>query len=137
MFRNLIIGVTAVVALALAQTHPSAVVHIYRYKLPIFKSTHPVVSCDTFPIVRIQNGRVYTMKISATQHTITVADAPTAVDLDAQPGKEYFVRVDYSPNAVFSGARPVLVPPEQGSQEIKSLKPLDEWYVEAATCGQP
>ncbi len=137
MFRNLIIGVTAAVALALAQTPQSAVVHIYRYKLDRFKTTHPLVSCDTFPVAHIQNGRVYTMKISAAQHTFTVADAPMGINIEAQAGKEYFIRLDYALNSAFSGARPVLVPAEQGRQEIRSLKPLDEWYVEAATCGQP
>jgi hypothetical protein len=121
-----------------AQVSPQATVHIYRYRLAVNQAAHPTVSCDTFPVVRIQNGRVYSMKVSAGRHTFTTVDGATGTPLDIEPGKEYFLRVDYTPNAVYvAHAALVLVPPEQGSVEIKKLRPLDGRFIEAATCGRP
>ncbi len=137
MTRRIILGAAAV-ALAFAQGKPAATVHIYRYKLNVGKAAHPMVSCDTFPIARLQNGRVYTMKVSAGKHSFTVADNPIGVDVKIEGGKEYFVRIDYPVNASFGvGATPVVVAPEQGAREVESLHPLDAWYIENATCGQP
>jgi hypothetical protein len=121
-----------------AQVQTEAIVHIYRYRLAVNQAAHPTVSCDAFPVVRIQNGRVYTMKVSAGRHIFTTVDNQTGVQVDVEPGKEYFVRVDYTPNAVYiAHAAPVLVPPEQGSREIKELRKLDGRFIEAATCGRP
>jgi hypothetical protein len=121
-----------------AQPQPQATVHIYREKLSAATAAHPTVSCDMFPVVRIQNGRVYSMKVSAGRHTFTTNADPTGIIVDAESGKDYFVRVDFTPNAKFRGAAsPVLVAPEQGRMEILKLRPLDLQYVEAATCGRP
>lgn len=131
------IGLLAAV-LAFAQPKPAGMVHIYRYKLSQGKASHPTVSCDAFPVARIQNGRVYTLKASAGRHSFTVADTPIGIDVDVEPGKDYFVRIDYPVNSSFAvGATPVLVAPEQGSKEIQKLQPLDGWFIEAATCGKP
>ncbi len=138
MARKTAIGILAA-ALAFAQSRPTATVHIYRYKLNTGKASHPGVSCDAFPIAKTENGRVFTIQVSAGRHSFTVADSvTTGIDVDAEPGKEYFVRIDYPVNSSFSvGAKPVLVAPEQGRKEIEKLRPLDPWYVEAATCGNP
>jgi hypothetical protein len=128
----------AMSAVCSAQVQTQATVHIYRSRLSVNQAAHPTVSCDAFPVVRIQNGRVYSMKVSAGRHTFTTVDDQTGVQVDIEPGKEYFVRVDYTANAVYFGhAAPVLVPPEQGSVEIKKLRPLDGRFIEAATCGRP
>jgi|GEM_PF-3249097 len=119
-------------------TQAQATVHIYRYRLSVGQAAHPTVSCDAFPVARIQNGRVYTMKVSAGRHSFTTVDYPAGIDVDIESGKEYFVRVDYPPNASFAvRATPVLVPPAQGREEIRKLRPLDGQFIEAATCGKP
>ena len=121
-----------------AQTPPQATLHIYRYRLSVGTTAHPTVSCDMFPVVRTQNGRVYTMKVSAGRHSVTTVDNPSGIQVDVEPGKEYFVRIDFSPNATFKkGANPVLVPPEQGRMETLKLRPIDGQYIEDATCGRP
>ena len=59
------------------------------------------------------------------------------IEVDIEAGKEYFIRIDYSPNASFAiRATPVVVPLEVGRQETKKLRPLDGWLVEDATCGK-
>ena len=121
-----------------AQTPPKATLHIYRNRLSVGTAAHPTVSCDMFPVVRTQNGRVYTMKVSAGRHSVTTVDNPTGILVDVEPGKEYFVRIDFSLNSTFAkGATPVLVPPEQGRMETLKLRPIDGQYIEDATCGRP
>jgi hypothetical protein len=124
-------------AFAFAPGGPVATVHIYRYLLTVGKAAHPTVSCDAFPIAKIQNGRVYTMKASAGRHAFTVGDSPTGLEVDLEAGKEYFVRIDYPLNASFAdGATPVLVAPKAGRDEIRKLRPLDAWFIEDAACGK-
>jgi hypothetical protein len=99
---------------------------------------HPQVSCDAFPVVSIQNGRVYTMKASAGRHVFSTSDDQPGLQVDIEPGKEYFVRIDYPPNASYKiSASPVLVAAELGRMEIEKLRPLDARYIQAATCGNP
>jgi hypothetical protein len=124
-------------AQAPAPVKPEATLHIYRPRLDVGKATHPTVSCDDFAVARIQNGRVYTMKISPGRHSFTVGEKTAAIIVDAQAGKEYFLRVDYPPNASFAvGATAVLVDPAEGLKEIRKLRPLDGWFIENATCGK-
>ena len=133
--RNLVFWIAIVSS---AQVQPQATVHIYRYKLTVATAAHPTVSCDLVPVVRIQNGRVYALKVSPGRHSFATADSHAGVDVDAEPGKDYFVRIDYPPNTSFARhASPVLVPPEEGRMEIRKLRPLDKWYIENATCGKP
>jgi hypothetical protein len=121
-----------------AQPQPQATVHIYREKLSTGAGAHPTVSCDMFAIARIQNGRVYNLKVSAGRHSFTTTHDQTGILVDTEPGKDYFVRIDFTPNARLHGdASPVLVPPEQGRMETMKLRPLDGQYIEAATCGRP
>jgi hypothetical protein len=127
----------AACAMAFAPGGPVATVHIYRYLLTVGKAAHPTVSCDAFPIVKIQNGRVYTMKVSAGRHMFTAGDSPTGIEVDLEAGKEYFVRIDYPVNASFADRpAPVLVAPETGRDEIRKLRPLDAWFIEDAACGK-
>ncbi len=127
-----------VISILSAQTPPQATLHIYRQRLSQGTGAHPTVSCDMFPVVRAQNGRVYTMKVSAGRHSFTTVDNPKGILVDVESGKEYFVRIDFSLNSTFAkGANPVLVPPEQGRMETLKLRPLDGQYIEDATCGRP
>jgi hypothetical protein len=120
------------------QVQPQSTVHIYRNKLSVGTAAHPTVSCDMFEIARIQNGRVYTLRVSAGRHSFTTTHDETGIMVDVESGKEYFVRIDFTPNARFHGdASPTLVAPEQGRMEILKLRPLDAQYIEAATCGRP
>ena len=124
-------------ALAFAPPVPSGTVHFYRYLLKVGKAAHPIISCDAFPIARMQNGRVYTMQIPAGRHAIATSENPTGIEVDVEAGREYFIRIDYATNASFAiRATPVVVPVEVGREETKKLRPLDGWLVEDATCGK-
>ena len=116
---------------------PEGTVHIYRERIEIARLTKPLVSCDNFPVAKIENGRVFTMKMSVGRHALGTTDHPLGFFIDIEAGKEYFVRIDYPLNASLpSGAAPVLVPPEQGRMEIMKLKPLDGRYIETGACGR-
>ena len=121
-----------------AQVKTPATVHIYRYRLSVGQAKHPTVSCDAFPVAKMQNGRIYTMKVSAGRHVFSTSDDPTGIQVDIVPGNEYFVRIDYPPNVTYAErAIAVLVPPEQGHMETLKMRPLDGRFIEAATCGNP
>ena len=122
---------------AVAPPVPSGTVHFYRYLLKLGKATHPIISCDAFPIARMQNCRVYTMQMTAGRHAIATSENPTGILVDVEAGKEYFIRIDYATNASFAiRATPVVVPLEVGREETKKLRPLDGWLIEDATCGK-
>jgi hypothetical protein len=125
-------------AVSSAQAPSPATVHIYRYRLSVGQAKHPTVSCDAFPVARMQNGRVFTMKVPAGRHVFSTSDDSTGIQVDIAPGKEYFVRIDYPPNFTYSErATAVLVAPEQGRMETSKMRPLDGRFIEAATCGNP
>lgn len=117
---------------------PQGTLHVYRLKLEVAHATHPTVSCDNFPIVRLPNGRVYTMKFSEGTHTLLVGDNPDPLNLEVAANKDYYVRIDYPVNAA-TGSRPslVVVAPDEAKADIKELRRVDPVYIEAATCGRP
>jgi hypothetical protein len=120
-----------------AQVQPRGTVHIYRYRLTVGTAAHPTVSCDEFAVARIQNGRVYTMNVSAGRHSFATTGNPAGIAVDVASGKEYFVRIDFQNASFGTSPIPVLVPPEQGLMETLKMRPLDRRYIEAATCGKP
>src|SRR5580700_10716271 len=109
-----------------AQVRPRGTVHIYRYRLTIGTAAHPTVSCDEFPVVRMQNGRVYTMNVSAGRHSFATTGNPAGIAVDVEPGKEYFVRIDFQNASFGTSPIPVLVPTEQGLMETLKMRPLDK-----------
>lgn len=116
---------------------PQGTVHIYRERLEIGKLVKPLVSCDNFPVAHIENGRVYTMKMSVGRHALGTTDHPVGFHIDIEADREYFVRVDFPVNISYAGdATLVLVPNEQGRMETIKLKPLDGRYVETGACGR-
>lgn len=116
---------------------PQGIVHIYRLKLEIGTVTRPTIACDNFPVVRLPNGSVFTMKMSAGRHVMAIGVDEPGINLDVTADKEHYVRIDYAVNASHAGgAVPVVVPPEQGRMETMKLKKLDASYIEVATCGR-
>jgi hypothetical protein len=119
-----------------AQTAPGTV-HIYRIRGEIATRTRTTVSCDNFPVARIENGHVFTMRMSVGRHVVGTSDRPLGFFIDVASGGEYFVRIDYPVNASLpTGAAPVLVPNDEGRMEITKLKPLDGRFIEAGMCGK-
>jgi hypothetical protein len=120
-----------------AQSKAPATVHIYRERLSVRQAAHPTITCDGFPVARLQNGRVYSLKASAGRHAFAIDEDTIGIDVDVESGKEYFVRIDYPPNTLGGRAVAVLVAPDQGRMEIQKVRPLDKWLIQSATCGKP
>lgn len=140
LYRFSLFALLALLAFsAHGQTQPASktpgTVYIYRYRLTVGTSVHPTVSCDTFEAAKIQNGRYYAMKTAPGRHNITMSGSP-GITLDVESGKDYFVRIDYGPNASFGvGGTLILVPPDQGRADMLRLKALDAWFVQGGGCG--
>jgi hypothetical protein len=121
-----------------AQAPGPATVHIYRERLNVETARHPTVSCDAFPLARMQNGRVYTIRVSPGWHVFATSDDHTGMRIDIVAGMEYFIRIDYPINSTYSDrATATLVPAEEGHMEISKLRVLDGRYIEASGCGNP
>jgi hypothetical protein len=122
-------------AVALGEDQPPATVHFYRYRLGAGQGAHPSVYCDGTVVARMQNGRVFTMQVSAGKHSFISTSKQGGVDLEMEPGKEYFMRLDVI--GVWIGHPGLtLTSPEQGRHEIEQLKPLDAKWVKQSTCGK-
>ena len=113
-------------ALAFGAACSSGTVHFYRYLLKVGKAAHPIISCDAFPIARMQNGRVYTMQIPAGRHAIATSENPTGIEVDVEAGREYFIRIDYATNASFAIRDARGGSGECGRSETKKLRPLTD-----------
>ena len=102
-----------------------ATVYVYRYKQFVGSALSPSVYCDDSELARMENGKFFIAKLSSGKHTFHSNDKQAGIDLDLKGGQDYFIRVEIATGAWKGHGRLVLVAPEQGSYEVKSLKPLD------------
>jgi hypothetical protein len=100
-------------------------VYVYRYNQFNGKAVRPSVYCDDKEVGRIQSGRQFSMVIPAGHHTFRSNDDQAVVSLDVKSGETYYLRVDIANGFVKGHGRLLLVPREQGTEEIKRLDPAD------------
>lgn len=100
-------------------------VYIYRYKQFVGSALSPSVYCDDTELARMENGRFFTAKLSSGKHTFHSNDKQAGMDVDLKSGQDYYIRVEIAAGMMKGHGRMTLVAPEQGSYEIKKLKPLD------------
>ena len=109
-----------------AKTDDSHVtVYIYRYKQFVGSALSPSVYCDDTELARMDNGRFFAAKLSSGKHTFHSNDQQAGIDVDLKSGQDYYIRVEIAAGMMKGHGRLTLVAPEQGSYEIKKLKPLD------------
>jgi hypothetical protein len=106
-------------------TDSPATIYIYRYKQFVGSALTPSVYCDDGELARMENGRFFVAKFSAGEHIFHSNDKQAGIDLDLKPGQDYYIRLEIATGAWKGHGRLILVAPEQGSYEIKNLKPLD------------
>lgn len=102
-----------------------ATIYVYRYKQFVGKALSPSVYCDENELARMENGRYFIVKLDPGKHVFRSNDKQAGVDLDLQAGQKYYIRVELATGFLKGHGRLVSVAPEQGSYEIKNLKPLD------------
>ena len=100
-------------------------VYIYRYKQFVGSALSPSVYCDDTELARMENGRFFAAKLASGKHTFHSNDKQAGIDVDLKSGQDYYIRVEIAAGMMKGHGRLILVAPEQGSYEIKKLKPLD------------
>ncbi len=100
-------------------------VYIYRYKQFVGSALSPSVFCDDTELARMENGRFFAAKLSSGKHSFHSNDKQAGIDVDLKGGQDYYIRVEIAAGMMKGHGRMTLVAPEQGSYEIKKLKPLD------------
>ena len=100
-------------------------VYVYRYKQFVGKALSPSVFCDDNELARMENGRYFAVTLNPGKHLFHSNDKQAGVELDLKPGEKYYIRVEIATGLMKGHGRLVSVVPEQGSYEIKKLKPLD------------
>ena len=73
----------------------------------------------------MKTGIAVAAKLAAGKHVFTSNDKQAGIDVDLKTGEDYYIRVELATGMMKGHGRLVLVAPEQGSYEIKKLKPLD------------
>ena len=103
----------------------TATVYFYRYKQYVGAALSPSVYCDEGELARMENGRFFVAKFAPGKHAFRSNDKQSGIEADLKAGQEYYIRVELVTGAWKGHGRLVLTQPEQGSYEIKKLKPLD------------
>ena len=104
---------------------PQASVYVYRYKQFVGSALSPSVYCNDNELARMDNGRFFVAKLTPGKHVFRSNDKQAGVEVDLKGGQDYYIRVELATGFMKGHGRLLLVAPEQGSYEIKKLKPLD------------
>jgi hypothetical protein len=100
-------------------------VFVYRYKQFYGSAISPSVYCDEVQMARMENGRYFVVTLPPGKHEFRSNDKQSGMELDAKEGQDYYIRVELAPGFAKGHGRLVATPLEQGSYEIRKLKPLD------------
>jgi hypothetical protein len=101
-----------------------ATVHIYRYKQFVGSALSPSVYCDENELARMDNGKFFVVKLAPGKHVFRSNDKQAGIESDLKAGQDYYIRVELATGFMKGHGRLVSVGPDQGSYEIKNLKPL-------------
>src|ERR1035438_519034 len=103
----------------------TARVFVYRYKQFVGSAISPSFYCDEVQMARMENGRYFVVTLPPGKHDFRSNDKQSGIELDAKEGQDYYVRLEIAPGVAKGHGRLVATPSEQGSYEIRKLKPLD------------
>ena len=103
-------------------------VYVYRYKELNAALRSSSVFCDEIEVAHMQNGRYFLAKVDPGHHIFRSTLKESVVEMDLKAGQKYFLRVEISTGGGGGFGVPAkmkLVPPEQGSYEVRKLRPID------------
>jgi hypothetical protein len=100
-------------------------VNVYRYKQYAGKGLRPSIYCDEKDVARVQSGRYVVLALGPGKHTFRSNDQQSQIEVDLKPGEEYYIRIDIAAGMWKGHGRLTLVLPEQGTGELKQMKPVD------------
>lgn len=107
-----------------------ATVYVYRYKQFTGSALTPSVYCDEVQVARIQNGSYFRIEVPPGRHSFRSNDKQAGVDVELKAGEEYYLRVELVAGMMKGHGRIVLAQKEQGSFEVKKLRPMAESKVQ-------
>jgi hypothetical protein len=108
-----------------------ATVFVYRYRQFTGSALKPAVYCDEIELAGMENGRVFAVELDPGKHTFRSNDKQAEVQMNCEPGKEYYLRIEIATGFWKGHGRVVVMMPEQGVAEIKKVKWLDASDVRA------
>ena len=103
----------------------TARVFVYRYKQFVGSAISPSFYCDEVQLARMENGRYFVVTLPPGKHEFRSNDKQSGIEVDVKEGQDYYIRVELAPGFAKAHGRLVAASPEQGSYEIRKLKPLD------------
>lgn len=112
-----------------SDTSAQSTVYVYRYKQFAGSALSPSVYCDENELARMDNGKYFEVTLSPGQHVFRSNDKQAGINVDLKPGEKYYVRLEIATGLMKGHGRLVSVAADQGSYEIKKLKPLDSGKV--------
>ena len=99
-------------------------VYIYRYKQFTGSALEPAVYVDEKKVAAMDNGRYFKVVVPAGKHSFTSNDKQSGVEIELKNGEEYYIRVDLVTGFWKGHGRLTMIQKEQGTFEIKKLKPM-------------
>jgi hypothetical protein len=108
-----------------SDTSSQATLYFYRYKQFVGSALSPSVYCDDAELARMDNGKYFTVRLAPGHHTFRSNDKQSGIELDLKPGEKDYIRVEIATGLAKGHGRLVSVAPDQGTYEIKKLKPLE------------
>jgi len=108
-----------------SNSNAQSTVYVYRYKQFAGSALSPSVFCDENELARMDNGRYFEVTLSPGQHVFRSNDKQAGINVDLKPGEKYYIRLEIAAGVMKGHGRLVSVAADQGSYEIKKLKPLD------------
>lgn len=110
---------------SLSNASAQSTVYVYRYKQFAGSALSPSVYCDDNELARMDNGKYFVVTVTPGQHVFRSNDKQAGINVDLKPGEKYYIRLEIAAGFMKGHGRLVSVAPEQGSYELKKLKPLD------------
>ncbi|MGH9401731.1 MAG: DUF2846 domain-containing protein [Terriglobia bacterium] len=119
----------------------SARIICFRSKRFYGRDLKPSVYVDERQVVRLQNGRYFSVQVPAGEHQIESSMKHSApLHLQAHPGESLYIEMLILPGTWRGGGRLVPVPLKDGEAAVEQLKPADSKWIAPSTqesAGQP
>lgn len=107
-----------------ATSQDKSTIYLYRLKQFAGYALEPSVYMDDKELARMDNGRYFGVQVDPGKHTFRMGDKQTGFEIDMKAGQEYYAKVSIEIGAWKGHGRLSLMQPEQGTFEIKNVKPL-------------
>src|SRR5689334_16492483 len=91
-----------------ARAPQTSTVFVYRYKQFVGSALEPSVYCDDAQLARMDNGRYFSVKLEPGKHVFHSNDRQSGVELNVEPGQQYFIRVEMAAGFMKGRGRLVL-----------------------------